>query len=192
MRESSHQWKGKVRAAAPPGNEWAGVKDEKTWGQGAAGGLTDYCWSLGSHRTFLSRGMTCPDLGLKRDSLTGARGEVGSLVYERRHMESDLKEVKCQGLVCEWPYVSWPKKLSQPRGGERKAPPSFPGCMLLRWALSVIKNLPAKTGDTRDVGLISTLGKSPGGGHCNPLQYSCLGNPMDREAWLVTIHGVKD
>ena len=77
----------------------------------------------------------------------------------------DLREVKCQGLVCEWPYVSWPKKLSQPGGGKRKARPSFPGCMLLRWALSVIKNLPAKAGDTRDAGLISGLGKSPGGGH---------------------------
>ena len=82
--------------------------------------------------------------------------------------------------------MSWPKKLSQPRGGERKALPSFPGCMFLRWALSVIKNLPAKAGDIRDVGLISRLGKSPGGGHGNQLQYSCLGNPMGRGAWRTT------
>ena len=56
---------------------------------------------------------------------------------------------------------------------------SLVACFL---ALSVIKNLPAKAGDTRDVGLISGLGKSPGGGHGNPLQYSCLGNPMGRGA----------
>ena len=38
--------------------------------------------------------------------------------------------------------------------------------------------------------LIPTLGIFPGGGHGNPLQYSCLGNPMDRGAWLSTVHGV--
>jgi len=41
-----------------------------------------------------------------------------------------------------------------------------------------------------DVGLILGLGRSPGKGHANPVQYSCLGNPMDREAWQATIHGV--
>jgi len=46
----------------------------------------------------------------------------------------------------------------------------------------VVKNPPTNAGDTRDVGSISRLGRSPGGGHGNPLQYSCLGNPMDREA----------
>ena len=44
----------------------------------------------------------------------------------------------------------------------------------------VVKNLPAKAGDTRDMGSISELGRSPGGGNGNPLQYSCLENPMDR------------
>ena len=41
-----------------------------------------------------------------------------------------------------------------------------------------------------DRGLIPGLGRSPGGGHGNPLQYSCLENPMDRGAWRATIHGV--
>ena len=44
----------------------------------------------------------------------------------------------------------------------------------------VAKNPPANAGDLRDMGLISELGRSSGGGHGNPLQYSCLGNPMDR------------
>ena len=47
----------------------------------------------------------------------------------------------------------------------------------------VVKNLPANAGDIRDVGLIPGLGKSPGGGHGNPLQHSRLENPMDRGAW---------
>ena len=46
---------------------------------------------------------------------------------------------------------------------------------------------PANSGD---VGLLSGLGRSPGEGNGNPLQYSCLGNPMDRGAWWARVHGV--
>ena len=63
----------------------------------------------------------------------------------------------------------------------------------LFWASQVelvVKNLPANAGDVRDTGLIPGLGRSPGGGHGNPLQYSCLENPMDRWAWRVTGHRV--
>ena len=52
---------------------------------------------------------------------------------------------------------------------------------------SVVKNLPANAGD---LGLIPGLGRSPGEGNVNPLQYFCLGNPMDRGAWWATVHGV--
>ena len=45
----------------------------------------------------------------------------------------------------------------------------------------VVKNLPANVGDVREVGLIPGSGRSPGGGHGNPLQYSCLENPMDKD-----------
>ena len=54
----------------------------------------------------------------------------------------------------------------------------------------VVKNLPATAGDIRDEGLIPGSGRSPGGGYGNPLQYSCLENPMDRGAWQATIHRV--
>ena len=54
----------------------------------------------------------------------------------------------------------------------------------------VVKNPPANAGDLRDRSPILGLGRSPGGGHGNPLQYSCLQNPMDREAWWATVHGV--
>ena len=53
-----------------------------------------------------------------------------------------------------------------------------------------IKNPSAKAGDVRDTGSISGLGKSPGGGHGNPLQYSCLEKPTDGEAWWATVHRV--
>ena len=52
---------------------------------------------------------------------------------------------------------------------------------------SKVKNLPTNAGD---VSLIRGLGKSPGGGNGNPLQCSCLGNPMDEGAWWATAHGV--
>ena len=54
----------------------------------------------------------------------------------------------------------------------------------------VVKNPPANAGDIRDVSLIPGSGRSPGGGHNNPLKYSCLENPMDREAWQATVHRV--
>ena len=56
----------------------------------------------------------------------------------------------------------------------------FPGC-------SVVKNLPVSSGDAS---LIPGLGRSPGEGNDHSLQFSCLGNPMDRGAWGVTVHGV--
>ena len=52
------------------------------------------------------------------------------------------------------------------------------------------KKLPANAGDIRDVGSLPEWGRSPGGGHGNPLQFSCLENPTDRGAWWVTVHGV--
>ena len=54
----------------------------------------------------------------------------------------------------------------------------------------VIKNPPANAGDVRDTGSILGSGRSPGGGHGNSLQYSCLENPMDRGAWWATVHRV--
>ena len=55
----------------------------------------------------------------------------------------------------------------------------------------MVKNPPANAGDVRDVGLIPGSGRSPGGGHGNPLQCSCLENPMDRRAWRATVHSIE-
>ena len=54
----------------------------------------------------------------------------------------------------------------------------------------VVKNPPANAGDVKDMSSIPGWGRSPGGGHGNPLQYFCLENPMDREAWRAAVHGV--
>ena len=54
----------------------------------------------------------------------------------------------------------------------------------------VVKNLPANSGDIGDAGSIPGSGRSPRGGHGNPLQYSCLKNPMDRGAQQATDHRV--
>ena len=54
----------------------------------------------------------------------------------------------------------------------------------------MLKNPPASAGDTRNLGSVPGLGRSPGGGNGNPLQYSCLENSMDRGAWRAIVHGV--
>ena len=66
---------------------------------------------------------------------------------------------------------------------EWQRPRGFPGS-------SVVKNPPANAGDAGDVGSIPGLERYPGEGNGKPLQYSCLGNPMDRGTWRATIHGV--
>ena len=58
----------------------------------------------------------------------------------------------------------------------------FPGSI-------VLKTPPANAEDARDTGLIPGLGRSPGVGNGNPLQYSCLENSMDKEAWWATVQG---
>ena len=54
----------------------------------------------------------------------------------------------------------------------------------------VVKNPPANAGDRREAGSVPGSGRSPGGGHDNPLQYSCLENPMDRGAWWAIVHSI--
>ena len=56
----------------------------------------------------------------------------------------------------------------------------------------VVKNLPARAGDLRDMGSVLELGRSSGEGHGNPLQYSCLEDPTDREAWQATVRRVSE
>ena len=64
--------------------------------------------------------------------------------------------------------MKWPEKAKLPSGSDGKEPACNGG----------------------DLGSVSGLGRSPGGGHGNPLQYSCLENPKDRGAWRAAVHGV--
>ena len=57
---------------------------------------------------------------------------------------------------------------------------------------SVVKNPPGNAGDAGDVGSVPGLGRFPGGGYGNPLQYSCLENSMDRGVLWATVHGVAE
>ena len=69
------------------------------------------------------------------------------------------------------------------------------GCITLHWASQVVvhsKEPTCNAGDTRDSGSVPGWGRSPGGGHSNPLQYSCLENSMDRGAWSTTVPGVAE
>ena len=66
-------------------------------------------------------------------------------------------------------------------------------CLTTLWMIQVVlvvKNPPAHAGDRRDAGSIPESGRSPGGGHGNSLQYSCLENPMDRGACRATVHEI--
>ena len=56
----------------------------------------------------------------------------------------------------------------------------------------MVKNLPANAGDAKDLSSIPGAGRSPGVGNGNSLQYSCLENPMEREVWWATVHGVTE
>ena len=57
---------------------------------------------------------------------------------------------------------------------------------------SVVKSAPAKAGGAGCEGSIPGSGRSPGGGNVDPLQYACLGNPVDRRAWRATVHRVAE
>ena len=72
-------------------------------------------------------------------------------------------------------------------GGKRKG---NKGTCFASLVALMVKNLPANTGNTRDWGSIPGLGRPPGVGNSNLLQYSCLGNPVDRGAWWAIVHGV--
>ena len=67
------------------------------------------------------------------------------------------------------------------------------GNTCIPWAsqvVLVVKNLPADARDLKDAGSIPGSGRTPGGGHGNPLKYSCLETLMERGAWWATVHGV--
>ena len=95
-----------------------------------------------------------------------------------------------------WEMSSAPNP--QEHSGHTQVPIKSEYCCIPPWSSpgfpsgSVVKNLPANAQDGRDAVLNSGLGRSPGGEHGNPLQYSCLGNPLYRGAWWATVHEESD
>ena len=98
-----------------------------------------------------------------------------------------------QARILEWVAISFSSESSQPRD-QTQVPhivcgfftaelPGKPNLVML-----VVKNLPINAGDSRDTGSVPGWERSPGGGHDNPLQYSCLKNPMDRGAWRAMVY----
>ena len=117
-------------------------------------------------------------------------GEISQSSRERQQLHEKEKQVCVQFGSCNGGWNCWLKRRKS-RGGWHGYFPSslshlgFPGG-------TVIKNLPANAEDAEDMGLIHELERSPGRGNSNPLQYSCLGNFMDRGAWRVIVHWVTE
>ena len=104
-----------------------------------------------------------------------------------------------QARILEWVAVSFSRGTSQPRDRTRVF--HIVGIRFTIWATREVhlyhevgfpgsSNGKESACSAGDLGLIPGLGRSPGEGNGNPLQYSCLENPMDRGAWRVTVHGV--
>ena len=110
-------------------------------------------------------------------------------VRRRGHLKWEPENVsghsKCVSLPCYLEDLFYPR-ISSLLGLLAKIKCSM-GASQVAW---VVKNLPASAGDARDAGLIPGWGKYFGGGHGNPLQCSCLRNPMDREAWRAIVSRV--
>ena len=97
------------------------------------------------------------------------------------------KEMATHSRVLAWRIPGTGEPGGLPSMGSHRVGHDWSGLVA---AAGVVRNPLANAGDERDMGLIPGLGRSPGGGHGNPLQYSRLENPMDRGAWQVTVHGI--
>ena len=108
--------------------------------------------------------------------------DEGSGAYKK-----GISSSKRQKSITLCAYVCKIKEVTKPKA-ERRLHGSF--SLGASQGELAVENLPTSAGGLRDVGSISGLGRSPGGGHGNPLQYSCLENPMDRGARWATVHRV--
>ena len=140
-------------------------------------------WDLGWRRKWFSRKEKKKWVSLIRNLLIyfiiTQKRKIGMLVFVQASLVAQL--VKDPPAVQETPFDSWVGKIPWRRD---RLPTSiflsFPGG-------SVSKESPCNTGD---LGFLPWLGRSPRGGQGNPLQYSCLENPMDTGTWLSAVQGV--
>ena len=120
------------------------------------------------------------------------------------HIFCSKSQVKVQNNTAPMKFLCWRlggRKEKSEKWNQGLPPPCHPflcfsalaapmGLHRPSQVASVVKDLPANAGDTREASLIPGLGRSPEGGHGNPLQYSCLENLTDKGAWWAIVHGV--
>ena len=101
------------------------------------------------------------------------------------------KEMATHSSILVWkiPWADMPGRLLSVHG-VTKSRTRLSNFTLLHFLVPMVKNSPANAGDIRDVGSVPGLRRSPGGGHGNPFQYSCLENPMGRGTCWATVHRV--
>ena len=98
----------------------------------------------------------------------------------------------CSRLSCKIAKY-WPGLISKLRWEKIALKDKSYGCIHFFAGFpndTVVKNSPAHAGATENSGSVPGLGRSPAEGNGNPIEYSCLGNPMDRRAWQATVYGV--
>ena len=121
--------------------------------------------------------------------LLAVQGTLKSLIQEHSSKASILRCSAFFIVQHSHPYMTTGKTIALTRQTFIGKVMSLLFNMLSRLVL-VVKNLPATAGDIRNVDSIPGSGRSPGEGHENPLQYSCLENAMNRGAWKATVHRV--
>ena len=103
------------------------------------------------------------------------------------HFHALEKEMATHSTVLAWRIPGTAEPGGLPSMGSHRVRHDGSDLAATASDCSVVKNSPANAGNLVSV---PRLGRSPGGGHGNPIQYSCLDNPMDREAWWATVHGI--
>ena len=127
------------------------------------------------HMTVIDKGIKGSDAGSGKKIKKWSLVLTTLLVLKERESKINNKILQ-QGLLATWIiFLSAIFKTAFP---------------IIEHCGVVVKNPPANAGDTRDVGLMFELGRSPGEGNVKPLQYSCLENSIDRGAWQATVHGI--
>ena len=136
-------------------------------------------------------------------------GNTIDLIREKERLQTECDVWNCSPRLLGMPYKlstsQFPPKIERleiislcflPSSSPTEAEWYYPfnifpllSCSRASQVVLVVKNPPANAGGLSDLSSVPGLGRSPGGGHGNPLQYSGLGNSMDRGAWRAAVHG---
>ena len=152
------------------------VMDREGWRAAVHGvAKSQTCWA--TELNWISFSYTLHEIS---NSQHNKQGQYWDADYKREHLTCRSKKQKIRRIKYEISTTMISTPFLVEISGSESIILGFPGCL-------VVKNLPASAGDAS---LIPASGRSPGGGNGNPLQYSCLENPMNRGAWWATVQGV--